>query len=653
MRISIETGESDMKQVTRLGDIALMTARIAIGALLVVPWPATSEATSPKTLQLCDRREALAKTARRVERAFEKGRLMPISSYDDDPSVAESNVECVDPAGFAQDPHGRPLLSNSRVFIRDEDILYRQDRFTGVFAPWATNPWPLPTANSDGSFRFPDEPRFPQHLIERDAAGRPVLNADGLQIWTPRDLHLGMNTTFEAASKVKDAVETWTGRSLVWGAENGRLEINAHAFVDFNAFFSPASRTVYFGVVPYRFSGQAVIEIFELANSWDIAAHEVGHAAHMALKPNHDVLDVGYQTWSESFADQMAMWASLRDAGRVRSLLAATHGDLRQSNALSGLGEFFSFLVGEGNGLRDAVNDWTVSTTSSEVHDRSEVLTGAAYRFFVSTYEDLVRKGGERALPEAAEILGTFLTRATDFTPENTMTLEDVAKAYLKVDKELYGGRYHARLVAEFSHRELFNANSLAEWLAHEATLPQLRLGQQGVEAATALIQLNLDLLGIGPDFGLLVQSVTREDRDGYTIVRVQLTVGRGPDAMPLQNHGVLVFRANGMLADYHAPLPADVFSQVQALELIRQAQQLRLDRHGAPLSVVRREDGQLTVEARVMRGNALNFWIEAFTLDNPRGEHRDIIAAGYGGPAKTDALKRAGVVLTPDELEK
>ena len=31
------------------------------------------------------------------------------------------------------------------------------------------------------------------------------------------------------------------------------------------------------------------------------------------------------------------------------------------------------------------------------------------------------------------------------------MTLEDVAKAYLKVDKEFFGGRYHAMLVDEFT----------------------------------------------------------------------------------------------------------------------------------------------------------------------------------------------------------
>jgi hypothetical protein len=153
------------------------------------------------------------------------------------------------------------------------------------------------------------------------------------------------------------------------------------------------------------------------------------------------------------------------------------------------------------------------------------------------------------------------------------------------------------------------------------------------------LIQANLDKLGVGPDFGLKLQSVTRINflRRGIgpaqTIVRVQLTQGRGEGAKPLDNHGILVFRADGALADYHAPLPprdatslTDAFSQAQAMAMISQASQFSLDQHGAPLSLVRRPDGQLTVEARVMRGEGINAYMEVFTLDNPRGERREIV---------------------------
>jgi hypothetical protein len=98
------------------------------------------------------------------------------------------------------------------------------------------------------------------------------------------------------------------------------------------------------------------------------------------------------------------------------------------------MGEAFAALVGQGTGLRDAFHDKNVSDTSPEIHDRSEVLTGALYDLFLNIYGGLRRDHGPAgALKRAGRILGTFLVRVADFTPENRMTLEDVAKAYLKV----------------------------------------------------------------------------------------------------------------------------------------------------------------------------------------------------------------------------
>src|SRR5437867_12958321 len=107
--------------------------------------------------------------------------------------------------------------------------------------------------------------------------------------------------------------------------------------------------------------------------------------------------------------------------------------------------------------------------------------------------------------------MGTFLTFTTDYTPENTPTLEDVGKAHLKVDKEFFGGRYHHRLVGELARREIFNGDSVAAWLAHEAAVPHLRLHGASAQQVDSLVQANLDRLGIGPDFGLVIQSVTRD----------------------------------------------------------------------------------------------------------------------------------------------
>ena len=477
----------------------MRTMCIAIGLLLLLGWPGTTpvfaeraseraeqsfgELPAPlgntsKAVLLCDRRTSERPLANLVERAFEKGRVMPISSYDDDPFVEDSIVECMESSAFARGPDGRPFLSNARTVIEDEPVIYRQNRSgeeeqSGEFRAFATNPWPCvplpvdpgfcapPAANADGSFRFPDEPRFPLFTIERGADGRPILR-DGLQVWTPNDLHRGMTTTFEAANKVKDAAEDWSGRALSWGI-GGVLFINTHAFIDFNAFYSPAARQLFFGVVPYR------------------------------------------------------------------------------------------------------------------LH----------------------------------------------------------------------------RLVGELTRREIFNGDSVAAWLAHEAAVPHLRLHGASAQQVDSLVQANLDRLGIGPDFGLVIQSVTRDHQRHQTIVRAQLTLGRGDGAVGLDTHGVLVFRADGRLADYHAPLPSDVGSHALALALIDHGRRLGLDRHGAPLSIVRKPDGQMTVEARVLRGDGLNVWLEAFTISNPHGERREVISHSWASGRKAAALKRAGTVLTTKQLEE
>ena len=163
-------------------------------------------------------------------------------------------------------------------------------------------------------------------------------------------------------------------------------------------------------------------------------------------------------------------------------------------------------------------------------------------------------------------------------------------------------------------------------------------------EKIAQVLQANLDTLGLGPDFGLKLQSVTRVENPSLsprrrrgpaqTIVRVQLTQGRGAEAQPLDNHGILVFRNNGLLADYQSPLTPDeqsdlsldVFAQTRALARLDQAEQLRLDQRGVPLSIVRQPNGQLTVEARVLRGEGLNTYLEVFTLDKPQGERREIV---------------------------
>lgn len=563
-----------------------------------------------------------------------RGSFIPISTYRDDPTAAASVIDGIHTSKLGSGEGGRAFsLIGSTVSTGEETYIYRRDA-QGQFQKFAWNPYPYDQlSNENGDFSYPNEDRFPLFTPERGADGKIVLR-DGLQVWKPNQLRLGTTTAFEAANFVKDTGEAWAGRELKWGP-NGQLKIEPHVFIDFNAFYSPSARELFFGVVPYRLPGETAVKMMETATSWDMVAHECGHALHHVLKPNTSH-DIGYAIWGESFGDQTAMWASLHKPERVSALLAETRGNLNQSNSLTRQVEAFGYLTNSPTkAMRDAFHDQKISDTEEEVHDRSQPLTGATYKIFLTVYDDLKSRYGEaEALRRAGKIMGIFLVRSADYTPENLMTLEDVAKAYLKVDKEFFGSRYHAALVNEFIRREIFDANSEHEWQVHEDSLPYLWLSRQSSDQdIEEFLQSNRYLLGIGQDFGLKLQSVIREEFRGQTIVRAQLTLGRGEIAQPLDNHAILVFRADGLLADYHAPLQSYPSLQagqaretIQLRSLISQARRLRLDQHGAPLSIVRRADGQLTVESRVMRGTGLNTYLEVFTYDNPLGERREVM---------------------------
>ena len=583
-----------------------------------------------------------------------------VSKYQDDPFVAQSYIGRVDASRFTTDNDGHPFMSSDRVSMIGESFIYRKTP-DGEFVKFAWNPWPIDgRSNQKGNFKFADEARFPIHEAERDADGKIVMR-DGLQVWKPRDLHLGINNAFATSNAVRDAAEFWAARDIPWGVNN-LLEIESQIFIDFNAFFSPSARQLFFGVVPYRLKGETDVKMFETASSRDMAAHECGHALQYVLKPNANQIDEGWNFWGESFGDQMALWSSLRDPKRVRDVLAETSGNLYTSNSLSRIGEAFAALVGIGTGIRDAFNDNKVSNTSDEEHDRSTVLTGAAYKVFTQIYDKLKSEKGldeQTALSQAGDIMGTFLVLCTDYTPENSMTLEDVCKAYLKVDKEIYGGRYQSLFASEFTRRELFDANSVPDWMAHEAAMPDLRLPRRAKDRnIDNLIQVSLDKLGIGPEFGLKLQSVTRNNPSGQAIVRVQLTEGRGNDAPLFANHGILTFRADGTLADYHPPLPSDGASQmraqlnVHAMTLVNQARQFGVDHRGGLLSIVRGPDGQLSVEARVMRSEGLNCWAEVFSAKHPEGERRKVIVPTI--PGNLSGMQPNGVqILSADDINQ
>jgi hypothetical protein len=67
-------------------------------------------------------------------------------------------------------------------------------------------------------------------------------------------------------------------------------------------------------------------------------------------------------------------------------------------------------------------------------------------------------------------------------------------------------------------------------------------------------------------------------------------------------------------------------------------------------MSITRRPDGQLTVEARILRSKGFDCWAEVFTLENPNGERREIIVPTV--PRKFSGLQPSRVrILNAEDL--
>src|SRR5204862_4318185 len=81
----------------------------------------------------------------------------------------------------------------------------------------------------------------------------------------------------------------------------------------------------------------------------------------------------------ESFGDLTAIFLALSQFDQVEAVIAQTRANLHDKTFLSDLAEEFGLALGRPNGLRNADNDLKLSQVGNEVHDLSQVFTGAIY----------------------------------------------------------------------------------------------------------------------------------------------------------------------------------------------------------------------------------------------------------------------------------
>ena len=238
-----------------------------------------------------------------------------------------------------------------------------------------------------------------------------------------------------------------------------------------NAFYSRGAKALRFGdFIPTGSTVRAFT-----CRSFDIVAHETGHAVLDGLKPAWIGAGGSPQTGGlhESFGDLTAIFLALSQLDQVEAVIAQTKSNLHDKTFLSDLAEQFGLALGRPNGLRNADNNFKLSETGNEVHAISQVFTGAIYDILADIFAFERRpavKDDAATLYDVAKYLCSLLLRAIIASPATAATYANVANQMLNIS--LADGKpaqYRSFIRNRFTVREvLVSATPLAADKASE-----------------------------------------------------------------------------------------------------------------------------------------------------------------------------------------
>jgi len=255
------------------------------------------------------------------------------------------------------------------------------------------------------------------------------------------------------------------------GGNTDPLSVYPHAGVTQNAYYSRQQKALRFFY--FDTNAPAPTHTVFTCRSFDIVAHETGHAILDGLKPGW--LNVGNppQTGGlhESFGDLTAIFLLLSQLDQCEAVIAQTKANLHAKNFLSDLAEEFGLALGRSNGLRNADNDLKLSQVGTEVHALSQVFTGGVYDVLADIYahERAPAKRDDAAvLYETGQYVCGLVFRALAAAPSNGATFADVVNKMLSiVGSDGKPAVYKTYIKNRFSFREVV-APLAAELAAHE-----------------------------------------------------------------------------------------------------------------------------------------------------------------------------------------
>jgi hypothetical protein len=307
------------------------------------------------------------------------------------------------------------------------------------------------------------------------------IRIQGLPVVTPNvfgDLLVDPTTQAEAF----DAVHTFAvvrmtltmyerglaGATLPWqwntGGNADPLTVFPRAGLTQNAFYSRNEKALKF----FFFSaGSPPSQVFT-CRSFDIVAHETGHAILDAMKPGWLLANNPPQTGGlhESFGDLTAIFLALNQLDQCEALIAQTKADLHAKNFLSDLAEQFGLALGRPNGLRNADNNLRLSEVGTEVHAISQVFTGGIFDvladlFALARNPDL--SDDATVLNGVAAYLASLVIRSLRQAPNMAATYAQVVQKMLtNVVADGKPPAYRQAIVNAFSAREVIAPTALS-----------------------------------------------------------------------------------------------------------------------------------------------------------------------------------------------
>jgi len=243
-----------------------------------------------------------------------------------------------------------------------------------------------------------------------------------------------------------------------WGSDEP-IKINPRAGIQQNAYYSRSQKSLRFY---YFHPGEnEMSKLVYTCRSFDIVAHETGHAILDALKPNYLS---NYKRHSqtgglhESFGDLTAIFTMLAQLDQCEAIIAESKTDLHSKTFFPIIAEQFGKAVyGRTTGLRNADKNYTLNDVSNRVHDISKVFTGAIYDILAGMFE----LANNQNLRDPAETLFNVGNHLCDLVlrsiidgPDDTVTYREVAEKMMELEdeneiKKIIEKQFSERLVFE------------------------------------------------------------------------------------------------------------------------------------------------------------------------------------------------------------